>query len=69
MKQAKSTRRGFSHSQDQDDEAGLNVVWAAAMVGLALGREIVTEQIEGWLLVASGVIILGIALWMLWRTG
>ncbi len=45
------------------------VVWAVALVGLSLGREVVTEQFEGWLLVVSGVIILSVAFWMLWRTG
>jgi nickel/cobalt exporter len=45
------------------------VVWLVAMVGLTLGREFLTSHFEAWLLIASGVIILGIALWMLWRTG
>lgn len=45
------------------------VVWIVAMVGLSLGREILNSHFEAWLLIASGVIILGIAAWMLWRTG
>jgi nickel/cobalt exporter len=45
------------------------VVWVVAMVGLSLGREILTTHLEAWLLIASGVIILCIALWMFWRTG
>jgi nickel/cobalt transporter (NicO) family protein len=45
------------------------VVWVVAMLGLSLGREILTTHFEAWLLIASGVIILGIALWMFWRTG
>lgn len=45
------------------------VVWAVALVGLSLGREILTERFEGWLLVVSGAIILCVAGWMLWRTG
>jgi nickel/cobalt exporter len=45
------------------------VVWIVAMIGLSLGREILTTHFEAWLLIASGVIILGIALWMFWRTG
>src|SRR5829696_2339565 len=45
------------------------VVWMVAMAGLSLGREILTSHFEAWLLIASGVIILGIAAWMLWRTG
>ena len=45
------------------------IVWIVAMLGLSLGREILTSHFEAWLLIASGVIILGIAAWMLWRTG
>jgi ABC-type nickel/cobalt efflux system permease component RcnA len=45
------------------------VVWVVAMVGLTLGREVLTTNFEAWLLIASGVIILAIAAWMLWRTG
>jgi nickel/cobalt transporter (NicO) family protein len=45
------------------------IVWVVAMVGLTLGREILTTHFEAWLLIVSGVIILGIAAWMLWRTG
>jgi nickel/cobalt exporter len=45
------------------------IVWAVAMVGLTLGREILTTHFEAWLLIVSGAIILGIAAWMLWRTG
>ncbi|WP_445500833.1 HoxN/HupN/NixA family nickel/cobalt transporter [Microvirga sp. G4-2] len=45
------------------------VVWVVAMLGLSLGREILNSHFEAWLLIASGVIILGIAAWMLWRTG
>jgi nickel/cobalt exporter len=45
------------------------VVWLVAMAGLTLGREFLTSHFEAWLLIASGVIIVGIASWMLWRTG
>jgi nickel/cobalt transporter (NicO) family protein len=45
------------------------IVWIVAMLGLSLGREILNSHFEAWLLIASGVIILGIAVWMLWRTG
>src|SRR3954451_15304180 len=45
------------------------VVWVVAMLGLSLGRDILNSHFEAWLLIASGVIILGIAAWMLWRTG
>src|SRR4051812_43818709 len=45
------------------------IVWIVAMLGLSLGRDILTTHFEAWLLIASGVIILGIAAWMVWRTG
>jgi nickel/cobalt exporter len=45
------------------------IVWIVAMLGLSLGREILTTHFEAWLLIASGIIILGIAAWMFWRTG
>jgi nickel/cobalt transporter (NicO) family protein len=45
------------------------VVWAVAMAGLTLGREILTSHFEAWLLITSGVVIVGIAGWMVWRTG
>jgi nickel/cobalt transporter (NicO) family protein len=45
------------------------IVWAMALAGLTLGREILTSHFEAWLLVASGVVILAIAAWMLSRTG
>jgi nickel/cobalt exporter len=45
------------------------IVWIVAMLGLSLGREILNSHFEAWLLIASGVIILGIAAWMFWRTG
>ncbi len=45
------------------------IVWIVAMVGLSLGRDILNSHFEAWLLIASGVIIIGIAVWMFWRTG
>src|SRR5215210_997938 len=39
------------------------VVWVVALLGLSLGREILNEQVEGWLLVGSGVIVVAIAAW------
>jgi nickel/cobalt exporter len=41
------------------------VVWGVAALGLSLGRNIIDERLEAWLLVASGLIILAVALWML----
>jgi nickel/cobalt exporter len=45
------------------------IVWIVAMLGLSLGKEILNSHFEAWLLIASGVIILGIATWMFRRTG
>src|SRR3954454_24000813 len=35
-----------------------------ARLGLSRGRDILNSHFEAWLLIASGVIILGIAAWM-----
>ncbi|GLS05772.1 nickel/cobalt efflux system [Chitiniphilus shinanonensis] len=44
------------------------VVWAVAMVGLHLGRNWDAATAEPYFQLASGVLIVAIALWMLWRT-
>ena len=44
------------------------VVWAVAMGGLYLGRNWSAEATEPYFQVASAVLIIAIALWMLWRT-
>lgn len=44
------------------------VVWAIALGGQYLGRGFNTETTEPYLLLASAVIVLGIGLWMIWRT-
>ena len=44
------------------------VVWAVAMGGLYLGQSWNAEATEPYFRVASAVLIIGIALWMLWRT-
>jgi nickel/cobalt exporter len=44
------------------------VVWAVAMGGMYLGNEWASESIEPYLQVASAVLIVGVALWMIWRT-
>ena len=44
------------------------VVWALAMSGLYFGRNWSAEATEPYLQVASAVLIVGVALWMLWRT-
>jgi nickel/cobalt transporter (NicO) family protein len=44
------------------------VVWAVALGGLYFGRQWNTEATEPYLQVVSAVMIVGVALWMLWRT-
>lgn len=44
------------------------VVWAVAMAGLYFGRNWNAEATEPYFQVASAVLIIGVATWMLWRT-
>jgi nickel/cobalt transporter (NicO) family protein len=44
------------------------IVWAIALGGLYFGRQWNTEATEPYLQVVSAVMIVGVALWMLWRT-
>jgi nickel/cobalt exporter len=44
------------------------VVWAIALAGLHFGAQWNTETTEPYLQLISAVLIIGIALWMLWRT-
>jgi ABC-type nickel/cobalt efflux system permease component RcnA len=44
------------------------VVWVIALGGLYFGRNLNLETSEPWFQLASAVIILGVALWILWRT-
>jgi len=44
------------------------VVWAIALTGLYFGRFFDIEASEGWFQLASAVIILGVAAWMLFAT-
>jgi nickel/cobalt exporter len=44
------------------------VVWVVALGGTYLFEGLRPEQSEPYLQLASGILILGIALWMLWRT-
>src|SRR5229473_7344740 len=44
------------------------IVWVIALGGLYFWRGLDVETMEPYLQVASAVIIVGIALWMLWRT-
>jgi nickel/cobalt exporter len=44
------------------------IVWAVAMGGLYLGQNWSAEATEPYFQVASAVLIISVALWMLWRT-
>ncbi|MBY0382316.1 MAG: nickel/cobalt efflux transporter RcnA [Xanthobacteraceae bacterium] len=44
------------------------VVWVVALGGQYLGRDLDAEQTEPYLQLASAVIVLGVAAWMVWRT-
>jgi nickel/cobalt exporter len=44
------------------------IVWAVALAGLYFGQELSGERSEAYLQLASAVIIVGIAGWMVWRT-
>ncbi|KJC51691.1 nickel transporter [Bradyrhizobium sp. LTSP885] len=44
------------------------IVWAVALGGLYFGRQWSGEQSEAYFQIASAVVIIGIAIWMAWRT-
>lgn len=44
------------------------VVWGVVLAGLYLTRDFDAAATEPWFQLASGIIIIAIALWMLWRT-
>lgn len=44
------------------------IVWAIAMAGLYFGQQWSAETTEPYLQAASGLLIVGVAAWMLWRT-
>jgi nickel/cobalt exporter len=44
------------------------VVWVVALGGMYLWRGVDAERLEPWFQLASAATIIGIALWMLWRT-
>lgn len=44
------------------------IVWAIALVGLHFGRNLDLETAEPWFQLASAVIIIGVAAWMVFRT-
>lgn len=44
------------------------VVWGIALGGMYLWRGVAPEALEPWFQLLSGLIIIAMALWMLWRT-
>lgn len=44
------------------------IVWALAFAALTWGNALIGEQLEPYFIIVSGVIVLGIAAWMLWQT-
>jgi nickel/cobalt exporter len=44
------------------------IVWAVALGGLYFGRQWDGEQSEAWFQIASAAVIVGVAVWMAWRT-
>lgn len=44
------------------------VVWAVALLGLYFGQDPSGERSEAYLQLASAVVIIGVAAWMIWRT-
>jgi nickel/cobalt transporter (NicO) family protein len=44
------------------------VVWVVALGGMYLWRGVAPEALEPWFQLLSGLIIIAMALWMLWRT-
>ena len=44
------------------------IVWIIALGGLYFGRNLNLETSEPWFQLASAIVILGVAAWMMWRT-
>jgi nickel/cobalt exporter len=44
------------------------IVWAIGLAGLYFGRSLDLDTAEPWFQLASAAIIVGVALWMVWRT-
>lgn len=43
------------------------IVWVLAALALTWGNELIGEELEPYFMIASGLVVLGIAAWMLWR--
>jgi len=44
------------------------IVWAVALLALAYGKQWGADAAEPWFQIASGVLVIAVALWMAWRT-
>src|SRR5690606_35861651 len=44
------------------------IVWGIALTGMYLWRGVQAETLEPYFQLLSGLIIIGVALWMVWRT-
>ena len=44
------------------------IVWVIALAGLHFGQELSGERSEAYLQLISAIVIIGIAIWMIWRT-
>ncbi len=43
------------------------IVWILAYIGLTFGNEWIAGEMEGWFMMASGLIIILLAVWVFWR--
>lgn len=43
------------------------IVWVLAVAALTWGDEMIGQELEPWFMMVSGVLVLGIAVWMFWR--
>ncbi|QPH56153.1 nickel/cobalt efflux transporter RcnA [Pontivivens ytuae] len=43
------------------------IVWVLALIALTVGNEMIGEELEPWFMIVSGLLVLGIAGWMLWQ--
>lgn len=43
------------------------IVWVLAFIALSYGNELIGEQLEPYFIVASGLLVIGIAGWMFWQ--
>lgn len=42
------------------------IVWGLALIALSWGNELIGEDLEPYFMIVSGILVLGIAAWMLW---